>query len=800
MTVGLHRASRARRVEAFEGVSLYAIVSQRFSDLIAIPRGTVMYRLRLALIALSMLVSALAIAADVADTPQGAPAGATLESRFDAQIQPAELSDWMHRLASEPNHVGSAHDKANAEWILRQFQEWGWDAHIESFRVLYPTPLSESLTLLGAQPFKATLTEPPVAGDRTTLHNKEGLPAYVAFQGDGDVSAPLVYVNYGMEADYRVLSRLGVSVKGKIVIARYGGGWRGLKPRLALEHGAVGCIIYSDPSDDGYALDDVYPKGPQRPAGGIQRGSVVDMTLYPGDPLTPGVGATESAARLALADVRTIVRIPTLPISYGDAAHFMAALDGRVVPKDWRGALPITYRVGGSAARVHLQVKSDWSLKTIYDVVAILKGSTLPDQWILRGNHHDGWVYGASDPQSGQVALLSEAKALGQLAASGWRPKRTLVYLSWDGEEPALFGSTEWAETHASELKRKALIYLNSDENTRGTLSVEGTPTYQALIDSVTERLVDPETGATVSARERAVLEVAGSSPGASGREKAAAKLAGDPHHTIPIGAMGSGSDYSPFLQHLGLAALNFGYGDEGDLGGVYHSAYDTWEHHSRFVDPGFAYDALLAKTVGHVVLRLADADLPLEQFGDFADDVSTYVRELKELAEDRREQARNQAKLIAMDAYRLADDPTLSSGPPVPRQAVPHFDFAPLEDATDHLKRSATEFDQALREQGATLPVLARQQLFERLSDINQLLAPEVGLPGRDWYKNLLYAPGRQTGYGAKTMPGVREAIEDERWSDVDRYAQLTASALEQYAARLDECTQLIHGGAVSH
>jgi N-acetylated-alpha-linked acidic dipeptidase len=754
---------------------------------------------RLTACSLALVAASVAFAATSGAPPQ-APAPESLEARFDAQVKPAELSDWMHRLASEPNHVGSPHDKANAEWILKQFQDWGWDAHIESFRVLYPTPLSESLTLLGAQPYKATLTEPSIAGDATTQHNKEGLPAYVAYQGDGDVSAPLVYVNYGVEADYRMLARLGVSVKGKVVIARYGGGWRGLKPRLALEHGAVGCLIYSDPAEDGYAVNDVYPKGPERPAGGIQRGSVADMTLFPGDPLTPGIGATESAPRLAIDKAPTIVRIPTLPISYGDAAHFLAALDGRVAPKSWRGALPITYKVGGGAARVHLQVKSDWSLKTIYDVVAVLKGSTYPDQWILRGNHHDGWVYGASDPESGQVALLAEAKAFGALAAAGWRPKRTLVYLSWDAEEPMLVGSTEWAETHADELKRMALIYINSDGNSRGLLDVRGTPSYQALVDAVTATLTDPETGASVAARRRATLAVEGSKPDASEQDKVSAKTAADPQQTLPIGAMGSGSDYSPFLQHLGLAALDFGYGNEGDPGGIYHSAYDTWEHHSRFVDPGFVYDALLAKTVGHVVIALADADLPLEHFGEFADQVSTYVGEVKELADTRREAAATQAKLIATDAYRLADDPTLTSGPPLPLKAVPHFDFAPLENAADHLKRSAGEFDHALHEAGAQLSPQTAQHLFERLRDINQLLAPDVGLPGRSWYKNLVYAPGRMTGYGAKTLPGVREAIEDERWADVDRYAQLTGQALEQYAMRLDECTQIIHAAAGGH
>jgi N-acetylated-alpha-linked acidic dipeptidase len=754
---------------------------------------------RLTACSLGLLAASVAFAV-ATDAPPSGPVSDAIETRFDAQIKPAELSDWMHRLASEPNHVGSPHDKLNAEWILKQFQAWGWDAHLETFRVLYPTPVSESLTLLGTQPFKATLTEPSIAGDATTLHNKDGLPAYVAYQGDGDVSAPLVYVNYGVEADYRTLARLGVSVKGKIVITRYGGGWRGLKPRLALEHGAVGCLIYSDPANDGYAVNDVYPKGPERPSGGIQRGSVADMTLFPGDPLTPGIGATESAQRLAIADAPTIVRIPTLPISYGDAAHFLAALDGRVVPESWRGALPITYKVGGNAPLVHLRVLSEWSLKTIYDVVATLKGSTFPDQWILRGNHHDGWVYGASDPESGQVALLAEAKAFGALAATGWHPKRTLVYLSWDAEEPMLVGSTEWAETHADELKRKALIYVNSDGNARGTLDVRGTATYQGLVDAVTATLIDPETGATVAARRRASMAVKGSQSGASEADKADAKLAEEPQQSLPIGPMGSGSDYSPFLQHLGLAALDFGYGDEGDAGGIYHSAYDTWEHHSRFVDPGFVYDALLARTIGHVVLELADADLPLEHFGDFAENVSTYVAEVIELAEARREAAATQAKLLATDAYRLADDPTLSSGPPLPLKPVPHFDFAPLEDARDHLKRSAGEFDRALQDAGGQLSAQTKQHLFERLRDINQLLAPEVGLPGRGWYKNLVYAPGRMTGYGAKTLPGVREAIEEERWADVDRYALLTGAALEQFALRLDECTQIIRAGAGVH
>ncbi len=361
-------------------------------------------------------------------------------------------------MAAEPNNVGTAHDKANAEWELAQFKKFGWDAHIETFQVLYPTPISETVELLGKKPFKAMLQEPPIPGDSSATAKTPGLPAYLAFQGDGDVTAPLVYVNYGMQDDYKALQRMGISVKGKIVIARYGAGWRGLKPKLAYEHGAIGCLIYSDPGDDGYAVESVYPEGPARPPHGFQRGSVVDMTLYAGDPLTPGVGATADAKRLKISEATTIMKIPALPISYADAQVLLAAMGGQPVPGGWRGALPITYRVGPSTATLHLAVKSNWGMKPLYDVIAMMKGSTWPDQWIVRGNHHDGWVFGANDPLSGQVALLGEAHAIGDLAKTGWRPDRTIVYASWDGEEPGLLGSTEWAEAHDGRAEAEGVV------------------------------------------------------------------------------------------------------------------------------------------------------------------------------------------------------------------------------------------------------------------------------------------------------------------------------------------------------
>jgi N-acetylated-alpha-linked acidic dipeptidase len=714
-------------------------------------------------------------------------------AHFDSLIQPEDLGGWLKTMAAAPNQVGSPHDKANADFELDLFRRWGWDAHLEIFQVLYPTPISESLELTAPEKFTATLTEKPIPGDESSAHQQGGLPAYVAYQGDGDVTAPLVYVNYGMRDDYQALQRIGVDVRGKIVIARYGKGWRGLKPRLAQEHGAIGCIIYSDPADDGYAVEKTYPDGPMRPPQGIQRGSVADMTLYPGDPLTPGIGATPLAPRLSREAAPTILKIPVLPISYADARHFLAALDGPVAPKSFRGALPITYHVGPGAAVAHLAVKSDWKLVPIYDVIATLRGAVYPDQWVIRGNHHDGWVFGASDPLSGQIALLAEAKALGALAAQGMRPKRTLIYTSWDAEEPMLLGSTEWVESHVPELKAHAVLYVNTDTNTRGTLSAGGSGDLTHLVNLVAGEITDPETHVSLAERTRAKLRVDGAAPGADAEDVAGAKLAANPSHDFPIGALGSGSDFSSFLQHVGVPSLDIEFDNEGDAGGVYHSAYDTFEHHSRFGDPGFVYDALLAKTIGHIVLHAADDDLPPERAGDFAEAVAFYVREIKKLADREREEADTQAALLRAHAYTLAADPQKANAPPLPLDPVPFLEFAPLDNAVHHLTESAKSYDAALARNGDKLPPEKLAQLQALILPIDQTLAPDIGLPDRPWYKNLVYAPGRFTGYGVKTLPGVREAIEDRRWSDANRYSQLTAAALDAYATQLDQARAIL-------
>ncbi len=708
------------------------------------------------------------------------------EAALDAGVSSQDQLDWMKQMASAPNHVGSPHDKANADFMLAKFKEWGWDAHIEIFKVLYPTPLSTTVEMIAPEHIALGGQEPVVAGDDTSANTAGALPPYVAFQGDGDVTADLVYVNYGMPDDYKALARQGIDVKGKIAIARYGVGWRGLKPKLAQDHGAIGCIIYSDPADDGYGQGDAYPRGGARPAFAVQRGSVADMPIYPGDPLTPGIGATENAKRLKREEATTILKIPVLPMSYGDATKLLARLNGPVSPANWHGGLPITYHIGGNGdVKVHLAVKSEWSLKPVYDVIATLKGAQYPDQWVVRGNHHDGWVFGASDPLSGNVALMSEAKALGAMWAKGWRPARTIVYTGWDAEEPMLLGSTEYAEEHAAELKAKGVIYINTDGNGRGFLNAEGSHDYQKLVNAVAADVIDPETGATVAARARASVRVRAYDK--AGRVDEAELTAAERGEDLPIGALGSGSDYSAFLQRLGLPALNIGFSGEDEEGGVYHSVYDSYHHMTTFDDPGLKYGAALSKVVGRLVLRVADADTVPQHFTEFATTVGSYLTEVKKLIDDRRAEDAKREQLLHDGLFKLARDPLKPIAGAAPELATPHIELAMLEDAVDRLKRSAIAYDKAYADQGAMLTPERRNKLNTQLRDIDQLLLDERGLPGRSWYKHLVYAPGRFTGYGAKTLPGVREAVEERRFNDANVYAERTAKVLGAYADRLD-------------
>jgi N-acetylated-alpha-linked acidic dipeptidase len=708
-------------------------------------------------------------------TAQSARVQREWEAKFRAIPEPDRMREAMRRLSAHPHHLGSPYGKENAEWLRAQFVAWGWDANIEEFHVLFPTPTERVLEMIAPTKFIARLEEPAVPQDPTTSQKSEQLPSYNAYSADGDVTGPLVYVNYGVPADYEELDRRGVSVKGAIVIARYGGSWRGIKPKVAAEHGAVGCIIYSDPKDDGYAQGETFPNGPFRSKDGVQRGSVMDMPTYPGDPLTPNVGATKDAVRLDRKDAVTIMKIPVLPISYGDAQPLLTAMTGPVAPEGWRGALPITYRIGPGPARVHLKLAFAWTLTPLYNVIAKIPGSQYPDEWVVRGNHHDGWVNGAEDPISGLVPELEEARAIGELVKQGWKPKRTLVYAAWDGEEPALLGSTEWVEAHADELARKAVLYVNTDGNGRGFLSVGGSHTLEKFVNGVARDIEDPETKLSVWKRQQA-LRIR------NGDDKARrdARERGD----LRIDALGSGSDFTPFLQHAGVSTLNAGFGGE-DNGGIYHSIYDDFYWYTRFADTTFVYGRALAQTVGTMVLRMANADLLPYEFGNLAETTRTYVGELKELRETVARQIAERNRQLEEGIFAATADPRKPEQAPKSQALAPVLNFAPLDNAADALTRAAARYEKAYAAAiagGAGQPdaaIFARTNALIRQSD--QVLLAGDGLPKRPWYRHLLYAPGYYTGYGVKTMPGVREAIEQKQWKDADAQTVRIAAALDR-------------------
>ena len=677
------------------------------------------------------------------------------EAKFRAIPDPANLRAYMERLTRRPHHVGSPYDKDNAEWLLSKFKEFGLDAKIETFDVLFPTPKARALELLEPTKFTARLAEPTVAVDPTSSQHDEQLPVYNAYSIDGDVTAPLVYVNFGIPDDYDTLDRLGISVKGAIVIARYGNSWRGIKPKVAAEHGAIGCLIYSDPHEDGYFQGEVFPDGPFRPKDGAQRGSVMDMPVYPGDPLTPGVGATKDAKRLSLSEVTTLTKIPVLPISYGDAEPLLAALKGPVAPAAWRGALPITYRVGPGPAKVHLKAQFNWDTKTIYDVVARIPGATYPDEWIIRGNHHDAWVNGAEDPVSGAVALLEEARGLGALLKQGWKPKRTIVLCLWDGEEEGLLGSTEWAEAHQDELRRNGAVYLNSDSNSRGYLEVEGSHTLEKFITGVARDIADPESKLTVWKRLQ-LRQIAAQGAEARGRTD------------LRIGALGSGSDYTAFLDFLGVASVNLGFGGE-DQGGIYHSVYDDLYFYTHFADTNFVYGRALAQTAGTAVMRLADSELLPYDFDNFTDTIRRYIDEVRTLAKDKHDQIVERNKRIDEGLFAATMDPRFPMSAPPLEPVPPFLNFAPLDNGLAALQRTAESYDKALalaaENGGAVLARAALKEANDKLIQVERALTLNEGLPNRPWFKNQIYAPGFYTGYGVKTLPAVRESIEQKEW-----------------------------------
>ena len=713
------------------------------------------------------------------------------ETKFRTIPTPANLRDYMQRLSARPHHVGSAYDKDNAEWILSKFKEWGLDTQIETFDVLFPTPKERIVELVEPSRFQAKLQEPALSIDPTSNQQSEQLPTYNAYSIDGDVTAPLVYVNYGIPEDYEKLEQMGISVKGAIAIARYGHSWRGIKPKVAGEHGAVGCLIYSDPRDDGYFEGDTFPQGAWRPPDGVQRGSVMDMAIHPGDPLTPEVGATKDARRLALKDVKTLTRIPVLPISYGDAENLLKALKGPTGPESWRGSLPFTYHIGPGPAKVRLKVQSNWDIKTLYDVVVKIPGSKYPDEWVVRGNHHDAWVNGAEDPVSGTVTLMEEARALGTLLKQGWKPSRTIIYCVWDGEEPGLLGSTEWAETHADELRQHAALYINTDANGRGYLSAAGSHTLEKFMNGVARDVEDPEKKISIWKRTQ-FKQIADAT---STEERQEVRQRTD----LRIHALGSGSDYTVFLDHLGIASLDLAFGDE-DGGGIYHSIYDDFYWYTHFSDTDFRYGRALAQTVGTAVMRMADADLLPYEFTDFSDTIHRYLNELQKLLKDKQDRVSERNKEVDEGVFSATADPKKTLLPTQREELPPHLNFAPLENAAEALTRSAERYQKAyekLAKNGdLALSAASLQAVNARLLQSERKLASQEGLPGRPWFKHMIYAPGQYTGYGVKTIPGVREAIEQKKWKEADDQMQRAGAVLQDEATLIDSAAEELEKG----
>ncbi len=706
------------------------------------------------------------------------------EQKFDSYLSTKNVEQYLKEMSARPHHVGSPGGKAVADYILNHFKSWGYEAEIETFYVLFPTPKERILEMTEPTKYKALLTEPPLKEDATSGQTSEQLPVYNAWSADGDVTGELVFVNYGVPADYERLERLGIDVKGKIVIAKYGRSWRGIKPKVAQEHGAIGCIIYSDPKEDGYYQGDVYPQGAYKNEFGAQRGSVMDMPIYPGDPLTPNIGATKDAKRLDRMEATNLLKIPVLPISYHDAEPLLKSLSGPVAPEDWRGALPITYHIGPGKTKVHLKLAFNWDIKPIYNIIAKMKGSELPNEWVMRGNHQDAWVNGAGDPLSGQAAMLEEARAIAELAKTGWKPKRTIVFGAWDGEEPGLLGSTEWVEQHAQELQQKLVVYINSDGNGRGFLGIEGSHALEPFMNEIAGDVADPQTNISVLERrkDRDIIN-------AGTNIKTKKELLANKGMTLE--ALGSGSDYSPFIQHLGIPSLSIGFGGESG-GGEYHSIYDSYDDYRRFKDPKFEYGVALAKVAGRTTLRTADAELLPFDFRSLYKTINGYVGEVSALLDQMRETTTVENQIIREKRYTYADDPTKPENPPTAKDEVPYLNFAGLQNAVSELEKSTNKLAELLNK--PTLTAEQKNAINKQLYQGEQHLLTEQGLPRRGWYRHTIYAPGFYTGYGVKTLPGIREAIEQRNWKEAQEQIEIDAAVIKAFASYLDNISQAVH------
>jgi N-acetylated-alpha-linked acidic dipeptidase len=708
-----------------------------------------------------------------------------IERKFDGELKREDMENWMEHMAAHPHHLGSAYDAELAGFVKSNFVAWGYTTEIKEYSVLFPTPKTRLVEMTSPKQFTASLREESPEKDQAAGLADQLLPFNV-YCPDGDVKSELVYVNYGVPKDYEALAQRGIDVRGKIVIARYGGSWRGIKPKVAAERGAVGCLIYSDPRDDGYFRGEAFPNGPWRNQNGAQRGSVEDMPLYPGDPFTNGVTPTEEGKRLAIKNAASLAKIPVLPLSYADAQPLLAALGGPIAPEEWRGALPLTYHLGPGPATVHLKLELNWNFVKVRDVIARMPGTDRAEEWVVRGNHYDAWVNGAEDPLSGAVCLLEQARAISVLKSQGWKPRRTIIFALWDGEEPGLVGSTKWFEENAEELTNHAAVYINTDNNQRGFLHASGSHTLEKLVNQIAGNLMDPEKNISVWERLHDLMIF---------RAIPVQRREIDARLDLRIDAPGAGSDYAAALNHLGIPIITLEYGGEAGNGN-YHSIEDSYANYSRFGDPGFDYTLLLSQTSGRALLRFADADVLPFEFNDFADTMEKYTGEVSKLLEDTREETKETNQLIQSKTLWAVADPKEPFVEPPLKAEVPYINFAPLQNSVMKLKESCRTFEAARKAAESKQPALTpttEQALDKILMKMEQTLTSSEGLPRRPWYKHTIYAPGFYTGYSAKTMPGIREAIEQRNWPEAAQQIEVVARTLEAFANELDRARKLI-------
>jgi N-acetylated-alpha-linked acidic dipeptidase len=692
--------------------------------------------------------------------PEEGARQAEAEAAFRAVPTPERARQDLRVLTREPHVAGTPGDYRTAQYMLQQFRRAGLEAEIVEYRVLLPMPKEVKVDLV--EPFRRDGPTPEEGWDSDKDSFDSGVvPAFNAYSPSGDVTARVVYANYGLPQDYDRLRGMGIDVTGKIVLVRYGKCFRGVKAYVAEENHAAGVLIYSDPADDGYRRGDVYPRGPWRPAAGVQRGSILYLTAYAGDPLTPGIAASETAKRLEPEDAETLPRIPTTPISYRDASPILEHLGGPVAPRQWQGALPFTYHVGPGASKVHLKLEMDFEVRPIWNVIAWIPGTVQPDQWVVVGNHRDAWTYGAVDPNSGTAPLLAVARGLGQLLKQGWKPKRTIVLASWDGEEFGLLGSTEWAEEHADVLGRNAVAYLNMDVGVSGTrFSASTVPSLRRLIFEVTREVRDPASGRDlhdVWSEESQRLKNEGGIPIAV-PDQAAVPVAGKPR----VGELGSGSDYTPFLQHLGVPSLDIGFGGPY---GAYHALSDNFHWMENFGDPTFKYSVAAAQVYGTLTLRLANADVLPFDYEDYGKAIDKYFDDLDgELKKD------GNSGRLRLEAARA----------------------------------SASRFNEAARLLGKKLGEVNSGAAIDRgsLRAVNRgLLEVErnfllgKGLPGRAWFRHAFYAPGVYTGYAAVILPGIREAADTQDWVTAAEQLRFVQTAIDRGTATLTRALRDLNG-----